>query len=67
MLSHGLKEEERKGSININIRDAPDIRPFLIPVSGRIPDCPAGHPTGYPGRPDTEYPAGYPANLKLIQ
>jgi hypothetical protein len=38
------------------------IRPFLFPVSGRTPDFTAG----YPVRPDTEYPAGYSANVDLI-
>jgi hypothetical protein len=38
------------------------IRPFLYPVSGRIPDFTAG----YPVRPDTGKPAGYPANIDLI-
>ena len=51
-------------------RDAPDIRPFLQLVSGRIPDTVAGYPviekTGYPvGFPvieKTGYPAGFPVN-----
>jgi hypothetical protein len=43
--------------------DAPDIRSFLNPVSGRIPDCHAG----YPVRPDTGYPARYLVNVQQIQ
>jgi hypothetical protein len=46
----------------------PDIQPdnpafFLHPVSGWIPDCPAGYPAGYSVRLDTRYPAGYLANI----
>jgi hypothetical protein len=35
------------------------VRPFLYPLSGRIPDFTTGYPVEYPVWPDTGYPARY--------